>query len=391
MKSPLLPSRVLFVVVLAAAASLHAQSNTAPPALGLPRLESTAKANDDALLVADRLAIDDLCATGVAGGNTVASFAPPSSAAQANAPASAQPSPSQQPGPEARRMFVTLNHNPVQFFGRALDQFGESVAGAEVRGTLLINTGTSGGQQKAQTTTDGQGYFQFTGLKGQDLGIGISKEGYEYRRKTTSFSYTYFEADHKRHIPDPKNPVVFILWKKQGAEALVHYDRTWRFPVNSGPVRIDLVTGRIGGQDADLVVTVSRTPLQMPYGARGFAWSAIVEVEGGGLIRAGQRDYYNLAPESGYVPRFEHVQEAQDVRDAQEERMKWTWRESVSDDFFVSSRNGKNFARVRFYIRPNSDRKEGDNESAVEAEVWLNPNGSRNLEFDSKKAITPPP
>jgi len=311
------------------------------------------------------------------------------SATASTSPQSAA-APIQKPSPELKHTFEALNHNPIEFYGRAVDQFGSPVVGASVSGTVLYNTGTSSGVKKATTTTDAQGYFQFTGLTGQDIGIGITKDGYEYRRKTNSFSYSYFEADHKRHQPDPRNPVVFILWKKQGAEALVHYDRVWRFPVNSGPIKINLVTGRIGEPDADLVVTVSRTPLQMPYGARGFAWSAIVEVEGGGLIRAGQRDYYNLAPESGYVPRFEHVQEAQNVRDAQEERIKWTWRESVSEDFFVSSRNGKNFARVALRIRPNCDRKEGDNEALVAAEVWLNPNGSRNLEFDPRKAITPP-
>jgi hypothetical protein len=298
--------------------------------------------------------------------------------------------PTRKPSPELKRTFQTLNHNPIEFYGRAVDQFGAPVAGANVSGTVLYNTGTKSGVTGATTMTDAQGYFQFTGLMGQDIGIGISKEGYDYRRKDSSFSYSYFEADHKRHQPDLRNPVVFTLWKKQGAEALVHYDRTWRFPVNSGPIRINLMTGRIGDQDADLVVTVSRTPLQMRYGEQGFAWSASVQVESGGLIPAGQHDYYNLAPESGYVPRFEHVQAAQNVRDAQEGRIKWTWREDVSGDFFVSSRNGKDFARVALRIRPNCDRKEGDNEALVAAEVWLNPNGSRNLEFDPRRAIMPP-
>jgi hypothetical protein len=84
------------------------------------------------------------------------------------------------------------------------------------------------------------------------------------------------------------------------------------------------------------------------------------------------------------------VQEAQSVSDAQEGRIKWTWREDFSDSFFVSSRNGKNFARIALHIRPNSDRQEGDNEASIGAGVWLNPNGSRNLEFDSAKAIRPP-
>ena len=127
----------------------------------------------------------------------------------------------------------------------------------------------------------------------------------------------------------------------------------------------------------------------MRFGEQGFAWKTSVEVVGGGLIRAGERDYYNLAPESGYVPRFEFTQEAQSVRDAQAEKIKWTWTERLSDVFFVSSRDGKNFARVTLRIMANADRKEGDNIAAVRTVVWLNPNGSRNLEFDPKKVIQP--
>jgi len=64
----LLFSRPLFVpIVLAFAASLHAQSNATPPALGLLRLKSTAKPNDAAPLAAAKFAVDDLSATGVAG------------------------------------------------------------------------------------------------------------------------------------------------------------------------------------------------------------------------------------------------------------------------------------------------------------------------------------
>ena len=112
---------------------------------------------------------------------------------------------------------------------------------------------------------------------------------------------------------------------------------------------------------------------------------------GGGLVPTGERDYYNVAPESGYEPRFEHVQAAQSVREAQEGRVKWTWTESVSGSFFISSRGEKNFARVNLRLRPNVDRKEGDNQALVVAEVWLNPSGSRNLEFDPKKAVRPVP
>jgi hypothetical protein len=300
----------------------------------------------------------------------------------------ASPHPSR-PRPESKRTFETLNHNPIRFYGRAVDQFGNPVAGAEVRGSVLYNTGGKSGRKLATTTTDAAGYFQFSGLEGQSLGLDIAKEGYEFATGSAFFWYSYFEADHKRHQPDPRNPVVLTLWKKQGPASLVRYEKSWRFPANAGPVRIDLESGEISGPSADLIVTVSRSPLGMPYGARGFAWRATIEAVEGGLVRADRSDYYNLAPVAGYVPRLDFSQEAQSVLAAQEQQAKWTWQEGVADTFFVTSRAGKNYARVSLRIRPNVDRQEGDNEALIAVNVWLNPNRSRNLECDPSKAIVP--
>ena len=290
----------------------------------------------------------------------------------------------QKPGSGLRLIFETLNHSPIEFYGRALDQFGLPVAEAEVQGVLLYNTGLKSGVKTVLTSTDSQGYFQFRGLAGQDLGIGISKSGYEYRSHHSSFSYSYFEADHKRHQPDSKQPVVFVLWKKTGAESLIHYDLDRDIPADGTPVRINLATGETGVSEADLTISVSRTPLRMRFGERDFSWSAMVDVEEGGLIRVGQLDYYNLAPELGYVPQFQFAQESRPGGDERE------WRESFSDDFFISSRGGKNFAHITLRILANADRAEGDDVAAVRTVVWLNPNGSRNLEFDPAKEIPLP-
>jgi hypothetical protein len=293
----------------------------------------------------------------------------------------------QKPNVGLRQAFETLNHAPIQFYGRALDQFGVPVREAQVRGTVLYNTGTRSGVKKVGTTTDSLGYFQFGDLMGQDLGIGISKPGYEYRSHQSSFSYSYFEADHKRHQPDPNHAVVFVLWKQSGAEPLIHYDVDRDIPADGTPVQIDLMTGSVGSAPADLTVTVSRTPLRMRFGGRDFAWRTTVDVERGGLIRAGQLDYYNLAPESGYAPHFEFVQEERNLQAARTEK---AWHESFSDDFFISGRDGQIFARLSLRIMANADRKEGDNVAAIRTAVWLNPNGSRNLEFDPTKVIRLP-
>lgn len=326
-----------------------------------------------------------------------ASSAPASALSEGSGPAanetrakSAEPPPTQKPSPELRRTFETLNHNEIEFYGRALDQFGEPVPAADVEGVVIVNTGTRGGEAQRRTTTDAQGYFQLGGFKGQDLGIALRKIGYEYSRQNSSFSYSYFEADHKRHIPDPKNPVIFVLWKKQGSEPLVNYSKTfWEIPASGTPVKIDLATGQLGGPKADLIVTLERTPLRMRFGERGYPWKVTIDVVGGGLVRAGQRDYYNLAPETGYEPRLEHVQAAQSVRYAQEGQIKWSWQDSVSEEIFVKSLDGTRYARVQLRIHANG-RDDNDTIGSVGMTVWLNPNGSRNLEFDPAKLIAVP-
>ena len=67
MKTLPLPSRVLFVAALALTATLRAQSNATPPALGLLRLKSAARPNEAAPLVAGKFTVDELSAAGFAG------------------------------------------------------------------------------------------------------------------------------------------------------------------------------------------------------------------------------------------------------------------------------------------------------------------------------------
>lgn len=282
-----------------------------------------------------------------------------------------------------------LNHVPIEFYGRAVDQTGAPVTGAAVTATVLYNTGTTSGIKKIGTTTGAEGYFQFTGLMGQELGIEITKPWYDYHPRQSSFAYSHLAPEGKRHVADPARPVVLVLWKKQPTEPLIHYDIDRDVPADGTPVRINLETGRRDNDDPDLIIAVSRSPLVLDFGARGYAWSATVDVLHGGLIRAGARDYYNVAPASGYTPHFEYSQAPQDVQTTSDTHARWTWTESFSDTFFISTRDGKAFARVFLRIMGDADRKRGDNIGAVRTTVWLNPNGSRNLEFDPEKAITP--
>lgn len=299
--------------------------------------------------------------------------------------------PTQKPSKGLLESFKTLNHNPIEFYGRAVDQYGEPVGLADVEASVMVNTGTTGGVRKARTTTDRQGYFSFIDLAGQDLTMVISKPGYEFSTSAKLFSYTYFEADHKRHVPDPKNPVVFVMWKKQGAEPLVHYEwRRFKIPADGSPLGVNLESGKVASTDVDFVVRFRRDdgPSLVP----GFGWSAQIEVPNGGLILAPDLDFYNLAPLDGYQRVIEITQPSGQEIDARSPELREVWRGHKEVMVWVKTRDGNQFGRVRLRLHPPTEKlPDGSFEPAGFAvEAWINPSGSRNLEYDYSMEIRPP-
>jgi hypothetical protein len=108
------------------------------------------------------------------------------------------------------------NAQPIEFYGKVADQYGQPVAGATVYGNILLNSGIEGSATDTHTAeTDAKGLFQFTGLHGVSLGVGLKKIGYD-------FDWHASAGWSKDYKPDPKNPVAFTMYKLQGAEPMVH-------------------------------------------------------------------------------------------------------------------------------------------------------------------------
>ncbi|MFL6519215.1 MAG: carboxypeptidase-like regulatory domain-containing protein [Chthoniobacterales bacterium] len=270
-------------------------------------------------------------------------------------------------------ILTTTSQQPITFYGKVIDQHGDPVVGAEVRGNVSISQAWMDQKWDEHfTTTDGSGLFQFAGLRGQELVVSPKKDGYEYKSNNAVFAYSSLTPDKERHRPDPAAPVVFKMWKQQGAEPLITGNKFFGITPNGTPFTIDLKNGRKneGRQtEGDFVVSIKQPP-QITDGSR-FDWSFTIDAIDGGLLEVTDTQYPNEAPAAGY-----QLQISQELRASDPE-----WRDVVRKTLFVKSRNGNQFARASVEIRANYQGA-----AAFSVHYFVNPSpGSRNLEYDPSK------
>lgn len=285
-----------------------------------------------------------------------------------------------------RRVIATVHdaaqkaNQPIEFYGKVIDQDDNPIPGVVVklgvRWTQELLPGTSKDVfNRFERTTDDQGLFKLTDTKGSLLGIdALEKEGYESAPSAARQSYWYWAitADRK-YTPDSHHPEIFRMWKKRGAEHLLEKSKSVSVLADGAPVSFDLHTGEKVGSGGDLRVTMVRTPQQIEHGQKGFEWSVTAAIEGGGLIETkAEQPYY--APESGYESRFEFHMSANDPQ----------WAANITRAFFIKLKDG-NYGRITLEFYP------GFYQAGVSFHSFINPAGSRNLEYNSLQDVVQPP
>jgi len=273
-----------------------------------------------------------------------------------------------------RDVLTNLNHQPIEFYGRVIDQYDMPVGDAEVDGQIIYNTGAAAGVEKPTTVTDANGYFQFEGFSGRTLDFTVTKPGYQFTPEGDAFDYTRLKSEEKRHHPDPKNPVVVRMWKLQGAETLVHGGKVIRIVPDGTPVEIDFQARKIVKSGGDLIIA-----LEHPRYPRGtlpvprYDWVADIKIINGGFIEATQRiDNMLLAPEEGYVPSLRMSMPAS--------RQDWTT--NGTKNVYAKTR-GNVYSKLVINIECSAM----EDTSYVQLTWWVNPSGSRNLEYDPAKQV----
>jgi hypothetical protein len=293
--------------------------------------------------------------------------------------------PSQPPsrGEKMRTILQEYNHKDIEFYGKVIDQHGAPLPGVQVNGQVIYNSGFSSGVLKRLTYTDANGYFEIKDIQGRTLDFNLIKEGYQFMPEGDAFDYTELVSEEKRHHPDPKNPVVLRMWKLQGAEPMVHFERRgFKLTPDGTPLRIELATGKAVETGGDLIIVLKHPVAETGRRLEQYPWSAELLAPGGGLVGSTARLMY-LAPESGYVEKITLGETGREPKIYDRPEF-FVGGGGAYQQYYVKTGDGR-YARVVIDIGTDTSPERG---SHVGVKWWLNPKpGSRNLEFDSAKII----
>jgi hypothetical protein len=265
---------------------------------------------------------------------------------------------------------LAQNNNPQEFYGKVIDQYDQPVAGVNVTGYLRFLQGIDADEkvEAHKTQTDTEGLFQFTGLHGAELGVKVAKEGYQMGQ-----GHGFYKAPNSEDKTRPTERAVFKMWKLKGPEPMIHDEKFYGINPDGRIFTIDLVNKKkIEGvySSGDLLVQIQR-PSQIQLRNR-FDWSFIMTAIDGGVIRITENGYLNEAPEAGYQPKYEINMFSSDPQ----------WQEQIEGKFYLKSRGGQVYGHFHVTIIPNYN-----DTSVFKIDSYINPVGSRNLEFDPLKQI----
>jgi hypothetical protein len=258
---------------------------------------------------------------------------------------------------------------PINFFGKIVDESGNPVSDTRVNFTWtdLSPTGTS----TAETLSDLQGLFSLTNKTGKFLEVRVKKAGYyAYEENRFGFEYAaFFEDDY--YQPDSKHPVIFRLRKKGEVpqQFVVRHTLMGIKPTGESHY-IDLQTTRKStASGGDIAISITRTA---PENAKQYDWCASIEgVNGAGLIESNDEFMFE-APETGYKPGYLYRFAKSDP----------SWKNQTSRKYFVRAKDGKIYGRLEIAFIPKYQ-----DTGAIDIKFYVNPTGSRNLEYEPNTVL----
>jgi len=249
------------------------------------------------------------------------------------------------------------NSQPQDFYGKVVDQYGQSILGVNVTGNLMVRGGLGDGakNQTYKTQTDADGLFQFTDIKGWQLGVTVRKDGYLIGGHGEGFQ----EPASGKTAPD--NRAILTMWKLRGAEPLTNYTIDSKIPFDGTPVTFDIASQKID-PNGDFRVSLTRSPLMVQRSGEGFDWNLKIEMVQGGMETEND-PYPYWAPIDGYNSSFIIEMSSNNV----------PWYSHLEQDFYIRNAAGQYglmHANVYTALTP----------ARVQFNFTFNPSGSQNLE-----------
>jgi hypothetical protein len=275
---------------------------------------------------------------------------------------------------EARLMDAVLAvySNPISLYGKVVDQYGDPVPGATIDLYPLTSHFKEDAAKDIVLTSDAEGEFSITGLKGFSMGVSVSKPGYLRYPPTSGIASEVTlgysgDGGGNRHA-EPSNPLIMELHKIGATEPLVRVARQrWKLPLDGTP-RIIALDSKDGTGTHQIEFRFKsdthsrREPGRSVYSS--FDWSFEFSIPGGGLVWDASDAIFE-APETGYTEKVLYSYSATLPREE--------WKRVRYGRYFVRFPDGTH-GRIQFDIDGGSDTR------PLYMESWLNPKpGSRNL------------
>jgi hypothetical protein len=255
--------------------------------------------------------------------------------------------------------------SPIVFFGKVIDRDGHPVANAKIHYSVADKYFRS--DSKYEAMSDDSGLFSIRDVAGAGIWVNATKEGYEGTDHSgASFGYGVPTANSP---PSQQSPAIFVLRKKGPGESLIKISsRQFAVPKSGDPVGVNLSKGK-ATRGSDAQIQVESWVNDGVRDERGrFDWRCRVIVPDGGLV---ERDKNNFeAPENGFGPSEEFSIS----------KLQKDWSDRVEREYFLKLKDGT-YARVKFQMMA------GGHYNFFVLESYVNPSGSRNLEYDPAKEI----
>jgi uncharacterized repeat protein (TIGR03803 family) len=261
----------------------------------------------------------------------------------------------------------TLNDQPINFYGKLMDQYGDAVTNATVPFIVTVNTAFTSREKKGSVTSDANGHFEISGLHGQMIRIVPQKLGYALASGEIDFRYSRMMGPGF-FVPDSSKPVVMRMWKLHAAEPLQTINKRFKIHWTNNPIFFDLLSGRIVTNGGDLRITVERAH-GLISGWKAAPWSVKLEVIDGGLTNAlGTERTTYFAPEAGY--------QENEMLSNTNKTLGGSW-DGFHTGFYVKSRHGQVYSKLDVLLEIN---RKPDDPIELDLHGVANTNFSRNWE-----------